>query len=715
MAKKRRSRSVSSSSRGVNSGAAYQIRMLLLGVLFIFVLYAIFTSEGALVGAVHHAFRLVLGAATPLLAVGLIGYLLVKAFPDRFTPRLTTILGMILFVLALTGLLHSFVVGVPLDIAQEGDGGGMLGYLMQNSLYSLLGSLVGRLVLFALLFISLILIIDKAIVPFLHPQQSGNDEENDEAPSEESASRVRVSDLGTSVSALDRLKQKLAKPDVYQAPILPKSKVPVMALSRTANWNYPAVTLLDTIDMKPQAGNIQKRMESIQKTLRDFGIDVTMAEVNVGPTVTQYTLKPAEGVKLNQITARQDDLALALAAQSLRVEAPIPGKALVGIEIPNEKKATVGLRDILESKQFKLVNSKLSLALGRDAAGDPAIADLARMPHALVAGSTGSGKSVCINSIILTLLINNSPDELRMILVDPKRVELTGYNGIPHLLTPVITEPKDTIAALGWCVREMERRYKLFQRMGKRNIDQYNQEPDMAEGKLPFIVVIIDELADMMMVAAREVEGSIVRLAQMARAVGIHLIVATQRPSVDVITGLIKANIPTRIAFAVASQIDSRTILDMSGAEKLLGYGDMLYVSTDVSRPKRVQGVFATEKEINSIIAHIKMQEEGDRYDPTVLETRVESRLGSNRENGEIDDDLFNDAYEVVKQAGKASSTLLQTRLSVGYARAARLIQAMEDKGLIGAAKGSKPREVYGTDISGDEDDSGLVSYPENE
>jgi S-DNA-T family DNA segregation ATPase FtsK/SpoIIIE len=703
------------SGKGVDTGAAYQIRMLVLAVLFVFVLFSIFNSEGALVGAVHHAFRLVLGAATPLLAVGLIGYVLVRFFPDRFTPRLTTILGLILFVLAFTGLLHSFAVGVPLDVAQEGDGGGMLGYLVQNSLYSLVGSLVGRLILFVMMFISLILIIDKAIVPFLHPSQSDDSENEDDMSGDESDSRVSVKDIGSGVSPLDRLKQKLAKPDIQVAPIIPKSKVPVMALSRSANWNYPAVSLLDTIDMKPQAGNIQKRMEAIQKTLRDFGIDVTMAEVNVGPTVTQYTLKPAEGVKLNQITARQDDLALTLAAQSLRVEAPIPGKALVGIEIPNEKKATVGLRDILESKQFKLVNSKLSLALGRDAAGDPAIADLARMPHALVAGSTGSGKSVCINSIILTLLINNSPDELRMILVDPKRVELTGYNGIPHLLTPVITEPKDTIAALGWCVREMERRYKLFQRMGKRNIDQYNQEPDLAEGKLPFIVVIIDELADMMMVAAREVEGSIVRLAQMARAVGIHLIVATQRPSVDVITGLIKANIPTRIAFAVASQIDSRTILDMSGAEKLLGYGDMLYVSTDVTRPKRVQGVFATEKEINAIIAHIKMQEEGDRYDPTVLETRVESRLGSNRENGEIDDDLFNEAYEVVKQAGKASSTLLQTRLSVGYARAARLIQAMEDKGLIGAAKGSKPREVYGVDMSDETEEGGIAAYPESE
>jgi S-DNA-T family DNA segregation ATPase FtsK/SpoIIIE len=517
----------------------------------------------------------------------------------------------------------------------------------------------------------------------------------------------------------DRFKKKLAKAEVpvTSMPIIPrKNRVDGVQLNRMANWNYPPSSLLEIIDMKPQAGNIQKRMETIQRTLRDFGIDVQMNEVNIGPTVTQYTLKPQEGVKLNQITARQDDLALALAAQSLRVEAPIPGKALVGIEIPNEKKAMVGLRDIIEDKAFRSSGSKLTIALGRDAAGQPVVADIARMPHALVAGATGSGKSVAINSIILTLLINNSPDELRMILVDPKRVELTGYNGLPHLLTPVITEPKDTVAALNWCVKEMERRYKLFNACGKRNIELYNLEPDLGEGKLPFIVLIIDELADLMMVASKEVEGSIVRLAQMARAVGIHLILATQRPSVDVITGLIKANVPTRIAFAVASQIDSRTILDQSGAEKLLGHGDMLYVSTDTPRPRRVQGVYASEKEITSIVAHIKMQEVGDRYDASVLETRVESRLGGSRETGEIDDDLFEEAFEVVRQAGKASSTLLQTRLSVGYARAARLIQIMEDRGLIGPAKGSKPREVYGTSAGSDDAElTGIAPYPDNE
>ena len=312
--------------------------------------------------------------------------------------------------------------------------------------------------------------------------------------------------------------------------------------------------------------------------------------------------------------------------------------------------------------------------------------------------------------------MNNSPDELRMILVDPKRVELASYNGLPHLLAPVLTEAKDTVSALAWCVREMERRYKVLANGGKRNIEQYNLEPDLGEGRMPFIVVVIDELADLMIVAAKEVESSIVRLAQMSRAVGIHLLVATQRPSTDVITGLIKANIPTRIAFAVASQIDSRTILDGAGAEKLLGRGDMLYMSTDVPKPRRIQGVFIPEKEITSVIAYIRQQEPDNRYEPGILDMRVESRLGSNRENGEVNDELFGEATQVVRQYGKASTTLLQTRLSVGYARAARLISNLEDQGIVGPSRGSKPREVYGIAESENEEDvSGIAAYPERE
>jgi len=686
--KKRSSDSPPSKSKGTDQRVIRQTATLIVVVIFSFLIVSVFNAGGSLGNIFYRGFRAILGELSPVVAVILVWIALRRMFPKRIGYRLPVFLGCILLLICLTALFTHYGIGI---------GGGYLGSLTYHGLSSVIGGLTAQLILFVGSFVSLMLIFNKALMPFLkHEEEEGEEE----AQSTETSTVRVVGEIQPSgVKGLFR--QRSIKPEVVT------SSVPVRSIPSRApgspDWTYPPLTLFQLVDMKPQAGNIQKRMETIQKTLRDFGMEVTMTDVNVGPTVTQYTLRPADGVKLNQITARQDDLALALAAQSLRVEAPIPGKGAVGIELPNDKKAAVGLREILESKEFRAAGSKLALALGRDAAGDPAIADLARMPHALIAGATGSGKSVCINSIIVTLLTNNSPDELRLILVDPKRVELTGYNGIPHLLTPVITEAKDTVAALAYCVGEMERRYKLFANGGKRNIDQYNAEPDLGEGRLPYIVVIIDELADLMLVAAREVEGSIVRLAQMARAVGIHLIVATQRPSVDVITGLIKANIPTRIAFAVASQIDSRTILDVSGAEKLLGYGDMLYISTEVPRPRRVQGVYVPEKELTSVIAHIRQQEPNDRYNPAVLESRIESRLGSSRENGEVDDELFDEACRVVRQYDKASTTLLQTRLSIGYARAARLMTIMEDQGIIGPSNGSKPREVYGATAPGSE------------
>ena len=715
MAKRKKHSSAPHKNKGISRGASHQIRLLLSAAVFVFIFLSVFNAGGVFGTALHTGMRWVLGDMTPFIAIYLVWLLARRVFPDRFSLRLPTALGAILFTLSLAAFVHSFQKGDYSQAAALGNGGGMLGFMVLQAMTGLFGLFFARVLLILLSIISLVLILDKAILPFLKPQLEVEEHEDDDVAPEAGKVRVvgEILPNATQSGPFGRFRQKLNKPETITITPPRTGKLPVVI--RSANWNYPPLDLLSRVDMKPQAGNIQKRMEIIQKTLRDFGIDVTMTDVNVGPTVTQFTLKPSDGVKLNQITARQDDLALALAAQSLRVEAPIPGKGAVGIEIPNEKKAVVGLRELLESQQFKQVGSKLAIALGRDAAGDVAVADLARMPHALIAGATGSGKSVAINSIILTLLINNSPDELRMILVDPKRVELNGYNGMPHLLCPVITEPKDTINALAWCVSEMERRYKLFASLGKRNIDQYNAEPDLGEGRMPYIVIVIDELADLTLVAAREVESSIVRLAQMARAVGIHLIVATQRPSVDVITGLIKANIPTRIAFAVASQVDSRTILDSAGAEKLLGYGDMLYISTEVPRPRRIQGVYVPEKEITNIIAHIRIQEEGDRYNPAVLETRVESRLGSSRENGEIDDDLFAEACKVVHQYGKASTTLLQTRLSVGYARAARLITAMEDQGIIGPARGAKPREVYGTGASEDQDEGGISAYPEGD
>ena len=472
----------------------------------------------------------------------------------------------------------------------------------------------------------------------------------------------------------------------------PTATVPVAAMGRRDEaWRYPPLDLLDESSTQPNAGNIAKNVETIEKTLKDFGIDVTMGEVNIGPTVTQYTLKPAEGVKAASIAARVNDLSLALAAHPVRIEAPIPGKAAVGIEVPNKSAAIVTLREVLDSKQFKEVKSNLAIALGRDVAGTPVAVDLATMPHLLIAGATGSGKSIALNSIITTFLMMNSPSDLRMILIDPKRVEFTHFNNVPHLLTPVINDVDKTVNALRWAVSEMERRFRFFAETHRRDIGEYNANPP--DGRLPYIVVIIDELADLMAQAGNEVEAAIVRLAQMARATGIHLIVATQRPSVDVITGLIKANITSRIAFAVASQIDSRTILDQAGAEKLLGRGDMLFQSAEFGRPKRIQGTFITSAEIKRVADFLR-ENAAPQYDETIPVFKPVHAAGQGLVDEDVSDELLEEAKQVVIAAGKASASLLQRRLRIGYARAARLLDILEAEGVVGPADGAKPRDV---------------------
>ncbi|MDP1709748.1 MAG: DNA translocase FtsK 4TM domain-containing protein [Candidatus Komeilibacteria bacterium] len=454
--------------------------------------------------------------------------------------------------------------------------------------------------------------------------------------------------------------------------------------------------LLEAGKEKPSADDIDVTKEKIAKTLADFGILVEMGEVFIGPSITQYTLKPAEGVKLSRITSLNPDLSLALAAHPIRIEAPIPGKSLVGIEVPNTATATVKLKDILQSTAFRNRPSNLSLALGKDVAGKSWVVDLAKMPHLLIAGSTGSGKSVAINSLVVSLIYQNSPDDLKFVLVDPKKVELVNYNDIPYLLTPVITDVKKTINALKWTIGEMERRYILLSQRGKRNIASYNEANK--KDSLPYIVFVIDELADLMAVASAEVEGAIVRLAQMARAVGIHLVLATQRPSVNVLTGLIKANVPSRIAFSVPSQIDSRTILDMAGAEKLLGRGDMLFISPDLGKPRRLQGTFLDDKEIERVVNFLKEQGGAD-YQSEVIEHLATGSSARHQSDG-ADDDLYDDAKQTVLRAGKASASLLQRRLRIGYARAARLLDILEAEGVIGPADGAKPRDILLTEIS---------------
>lgn len=460
-------------------------------------------------------------------------------------------------------------------------------------------------------------------------------------------------------------------------------------------YEFPPLDLLNRdkpVNKKNFQAEIEAQGGTIEQTLHDFGVNATLVNVTKGPSVTRYELEPAPGVKVNKIQNLSEDIALKLAVSSVRIE-PIPGKAAIGIEVPAKTSEPVSFRSIVDCPEVKNAKGKLCIGLGKDISGRVVVADLSKMPHLLIAGSTGSGKSVCINTIICSLLYKAAPDEVKLILVDPKVVELTNYNGIPHLLTPVVTGPKQAASALHWAVVEMERRYSLFAKTQVRKIDDYNALVQPGE-KLPFIVVIIDELSDLMMVAAVDVEDAILRLAQKARAAGIYLILATQRPSVDVLTGTIKANIPSRIAFAVSSQIDSRTILDASGAEKLLGRGDMLFFPTGANKPIRVQGAYIADDELNRVVDFIKAEAIPTSYSQEVTTQQLNGAEGEKKEEGSEEDELFQDAVELVMATQQASSSILQRKFRIGYTRAARLVDAMEEKGIIGPADGSKPRPL---------------------
>jgi S-DNA-T family DNA segregation ATPase FtsK/SpoIIIE len=472
-----------------------------------------------------------------------------------------------------------------------------------------------------------------------------------------------------------------------------------MTFSEMENVDYqlPPLDLLNMPKPTNQSKdheNIYANARKLEKTFQSFGVKAKVTQVHLGPAVTKYEVYPDVGVKVSKIVSLSDDLALALAAKDIRIEAPIPGKSAIGIEVPNEEIAMVSLREVLEAKENNKPDAKLLIGLGRDISGQAVLAELNKMPHLLVAGATGSGKSVCINAIITSLLMRTKPHEVKMMMIDPKMVELSVYNGIPHLLAPVVTDPKKASQALKKVVSEMERRYELFSHTGTRNIEgyneyvkHYNQESDVKQPLLPYIVVIVDELADLMMVASSDVEDSITRLAQMARAAGIHLIIATQRPSVDVITGVIKANIPSRIAFSVSSQTDSRTILDMGGAEKLLGRGDMLFLPVGASKPIRVQGAFVSDKEVEAVVNFVISQQKA-QYHEEMIPTE------SDEETGDFDDELYDEAVQLVIEMQSASVSMLQRRFRIGYNRAARLIDAMEARGVVGPYEGSKPRAV---------------------
>jgi len=640
-----------------------------------------------------------------------LGYFLARS--GKYSIGILHYIGLVIFLFSANGFFHIFRFHQdPKELlagAFAGMGGGLVGWVFSYPLFIATGFLATLLILLGLMVISLFLLFNTSFTHIsekrsalkekfgsilvalrLRKAESSDDEEeeDDDEEVQEDEESLDV-DVETDVASkeVEDEEETEEEGDDDENEILPE-KVASALVSRGSHKIDMPLSLLSGKAGKPSSGDIKANQRIIKKTLETFKISVEMGEVSVGPTVTQYTLRPAEGVKLSRILSLNDNLALALAAHPIRIEAPIPGKNLVGIEVPNQQTAVVPFKSVLDNETFLKRESDMLLTLGEDVKGNAWLADLTKMPHVLIAGATNSGKSVCINTLILGLLFQNSPDMLKLIMVDPKRVELPGYNGIPHLITPVITNTKKTINALRWCIGEMERRFERLQEFHKRNIQAYNASIDE---KMPYIVIVIDELADLMITSGPEVEAAITRLAQMSRAVGIHLIIATQRPSVDVLTGLIKANVPSRIAFSVASAIDSRTILDTSGAEKLLGRGDMLFMSADVTKPKRLQGAYATDEEIKRVIRHIKKQGRPD-YIEDVTEKQTSGGMNSGGFNDA--DDLLGEAWDVILKAGKASATLLQRRLRVGYARAARLLDLLEEQGYIGPSEGAKPREI---------------------
>lgn len=618
---------------------------------------------------------------------------------------ITTILGSTLFLLASLGLLN---------VLFGGNTGGLMGALVSAPLLRFFDFWASMVIVIGLFVISLLLTLNIPLwrVRMLSPDDASDSALPESAPEVSGTAEPESgSEFAEGIEAIQPESQEDTGDGEPERGILDPAPVagrampiaddaatmPIRKVAKKFLYKRPPLELLTGDRGKPTSGDIRANMNVIKRTLENFNIEVDMDEVHVGPTVTQYTLKPAEGVKLSRITALHNNLSLALAAHPIRIEAPIPGKPLVGIEVPNRAIATVGLRSLLENDAYQPFVQPLMVALGRDVTGRPVYADIARMPHLLISGSTGAGKSVCVHSLLASLLYRNPPEVLRFILVDPKRVELSVYNDIPHLLTPVITDPKNTIRALRWATKEMDRRYDLLSQKGVRDITGYNgavaKSPDVEP--LPYIITVIDELADLMATFPREVEAAIVRLAQMSRAVGIHLIVSTQRPSVEVITGLIKANITTRIAFQVASQIDSRTILDMQGAEKLLGNGDMLYLAGDSGKPRRLQGAFVTEQEVKRVVDFLREEMEGPEYEESILEAHAAGSGSGNGSDTDEDDPLMGEARELIFAAQKASASFLQRRLKIGYARAARLLDKMEEEGLVGPADGAKAREIY--------------------
>src|SRR3989339_230671 len=664
-----------------------------------------------------------------------IAWFLIKDSDYNYKP--THGIGAALFFLSMSGLFHmGFTPANMWAQAILGHGGGVFG-MTAWPIKTYLGSIAAWVVLTAMAMVSLLLMFNTLIVPLLvinkkifssfgvfgksaikiinevskkdknapdeqpdDDNEDGEEEKTDEEnESEDDDEDYRLKITSRKIGGDDDDEDDAKKFENGNLLDLKPGKTLGLEKAwpqKTVIKPTPKLDLLTSKRSKPTSGDIKANTEIIRETLQEFGIDVDMGESSVGPTVTRYTLKPKKGMKLSRIIALSNDLSLALAAHPIRIEAPIPGKSLVGIEVPNEKTAIITFKELFESDEYRNRKHNMMVALGKDVAGKVWFADLPRMPHLLIAGSTGSGKTVCVNTILTSLLYQNTAETLRIFMVDPKRVELTLYNGIPHLLTPVITNTADTIKALKWTTAEMDRRFEILSQDKSRDLDSYNSKHP--NDKIPHLVFVVDELADLMATAAGEIEAGIIRLAQMARAVGIHLVLATQRPSVDVITGLMKANIPGRIAFSLPSIIDSRTILDTSGAEKLLGRGDMLYLNNELSKPVRIQGAFLSEDDLKNVVKYLQKGEYVE-YDEKILKQN-ESGSAINVFDGSDDDSdkFFEESKRLVVQAGKASASYLQRKLKIGYARAARILDELEEAGIIGTADGAKPREILITE-----------------
>ncbi|MCC6177874.1 MAG: DNA translocase FtsK [Chloroflexi bacterium] len=686
---------------------------------------ALLFPDGWANGPLQRAMTVLLGWTAFLVPLWLVGLgfvrLMVGLRAEAGLPA-ARLIGALLATLALPALVHLLPFGDPDPVRrvfEEHAGGGAFGLYLSDGLADALGGaatvvvLLGSLALGALLLFDLTLTQSATaigIVAILAAKLGWRGAVAARAHVRAPKLQIRGAapdpkPLATTlVKAVKKVRPRVTPPNgdepseaaraaTPRATSTSAEPVPLPAPDGTIAWRLPPVNLFKAAPpVVASQSDVKAQARTIEETLQSFNIAARVTEVSAGPTVTQFGVEPGPGVAVNRIMARSNDLALRLGATALRMEAPVPGRRVVGIEVPNRSGAMVSLRELLESEVWeKAVRSKLRLALGRDVYGNVVVSDLARMPHVLIAGATGSGKSVCINTIIASLIYQSSPDELQFVMIDPKMVELVGFNGIPHLRMPVVTDMEKVVGALRWVVKEMERRYNLLAARAARNIDAYNRgvESDPSQKKLPYLVVVVDELADMMMVAGDEVEPLICRMAQLARAAGIHLVVATQRPSVDVITGLIKANIPTRISFAVSSQIDSRTILDLAGAEKLLGRGDMLYLPQDSSKPVRLQGAFVSDDEMQGLVEFWKRLGAPRFTDADVREIEA---LGQ-----KVDDDgdeMYDKAVAVAQQYRKVSASLLQRRLGIGYPRAARLVDLLEEHGVVGPSEDGKSREI---------------------